>query len=99
MFHLNLAEIVQMGFPTPEVPEQVSMSPRDEDVAGIPAVHHSLRKVYTASGDVVLSVDVRHTKDVTAVDAHTEWQFFIGTQGRGDLPGATNRRANIIEED
>lgn len=98
VFDFDLTQIVEMRLPRHEMSEQIRVSSRDEDVAAIATVHHALREVDPATGNVVLSVDVRNAENVAAVHPHAQLQIGVVLQGRGDLRRAPDRRADIVEE-
>ena len=52
--------------------EIVGHMPREENVTGVAAIHHSLRDVNSRAGDVRLFVEISDFVDRTAMNAHAD---------------------------
>src|SRR5438046_8010253 len=62
-----------------------------ENVAGVAAIHHSLRDVDAYAGDVVAPVCILHMMDRAAVDSHPHRQTRLRAQSSANLQGAFDR--------
>src|SRR5438874_6072476 len=62
-----------------------------ENMAGIAAIHHSLRDVDAYAGNVFAPVGILHMIDRTAVDSHPYWQTRLRAQSLANLQGAFDR--------
>ena len=91
MFHFHVAQFVKIRLPTTLLCEIVSHAFTNENVAGIPAIHHSLRDVDAYAGNVFALVCILHLMDRAAVDSHSHRQTWLRAQSVADLQGAFNR--------
>src|SRR5438128_11814022 len=58
-----------------------------ENMAGVAAIHHSLRDVDAYAGDVFAPVGILHMMDRAAVDSHPYRQTRLRTQGLANFQG------------
>ena len=72
MLDLMLSEVIKRVGPRPEFAHDIGNSARDEDMAGVAAIHDSLRKVDPATGDIEIGIDVGDAIDRTAMKPDAE---------------------------
>ena len=88
MFHFHVAQFVEVRLPSTLLGQIVGDAFTHEDMAGIAAIHHSLRDVDAYAGDVFAAVRILHMMDRSAVNSHPHRQTRLRTQGPTNLQGA-----------
>src|SRR5438874_1609246 len=61
--------------PAAELAKRVSRRVREQDMAAVSRVHHALRNIDTAAGDVEVLVDIADSIDRARVQAHSQLQM------------------------
>src|SRR5438270_641870 len=82
---LLAATIAKSRSPSLGLAKELRAAARYEDMPGVAAVHHTLSGVNTASGDVLLVVHVRFTRNGAAVNSHAELEKWMALSDPGDL--------------
>src|SRR5205809_2531268 len=82
---------MDVWLPSTPLREIVSDTFTHENMAGIAAIHHSLRDVDSYAGDVFAPVCILHMMDRAAVDSHPHRQTGLRAQGLANLQGAFDR--------
>src|SRR5438874_8565642 len=75
MFHFAWAKLMQQAPPVFVLLEIISHMFGDENVTGIPAIHHPLRDVDASPGNICLFVQVSDFIYRAAVNAHLNTKF------------------------
>ena len=71
----------------------------EQDVAGIAAIHHSLRHVNPTTGDVRASADISYFADRAAMNSHAHGNVGMGLECLRDLERALRRFLRAIAKD
>src|SRR5205809_7979855 len=88
MFHFHVAQFVEVRLPSTLLREIIGDAFTDENMAGVAAIHHSLRDVDAYAGDVFAPICILHMMDGAAVDSHPYRQTGLRAQGLANLQGA-----------
>ena len=96
MFHFAFAELVQVRLPMRIMFQVFGHMPRQKDVAGVAAIHHSLGDVDPGAGDIGLLVQIADLVNRTAVHTRADFQFWMTLQCLADFHGAENRRLRAV---
>ena len=99
VFDFALAEIVEIRLPLIVLFEIFGDVVRNQDVAGIAAIHHALSNVDSGSGNVRLLVEIGHLVDRTAVNTHADAKFRMIPQRVGNLNRAKNWRFQVAKDE
>ncbi len=91
MFHFHVAQFMDVRLPSTLLRQIVGDTFTHENMAGVAAIHHSLRDVDAYAGDVVAPVCILHMMDRAAVDSHPHRQARLRAQGSANLQGAFDR--------
>ncbi len=91
MLYLAIAEIVQERLPVPVLGEIIRHAPREQDVPGVTAIHHPLRSVNSAAGDIGALVYIRDLVDGPTVNSHAHPNLPVSLQRLADLQRAMSR--------
>src|SRR5438477_365720 len=83
--------LVKVRLPSTPLREIVGDAFTHENVAGVAAIHHSLRDVDAYAGDVFAPVGILDMMDRAAVDSHPYRQTRLCAQGLANLQGAFDR--------
>src|SRR5438477_12708163 len=92
VFDLAFANFMQVRPPASVMLEIVSHVPREKNMSGISAIHHSLRDVDARTRDVRLFVQVGNFIYRATVDTHSHFDFGVTLHCFGDLNRAPHRR-------
>src|SRR5216110_3578651 len=90
---------MDVRLPSTPLREIVSDTFTHENMAGIAAIHHSLRDVNAYAGDVFAPVCILHMMDRAAVDSHPHRQTRLRSQSLANLQGAFDRFFHRTGED
>jgi hypothetical protein len=71
---------------------------RNQNVAGIAAIHHALSNVDSGSGNVRLLVEIGHFVDRTAVNSHANTKFRMIPERVANLNRAKNWRFQVAKD-
>src|SRR6266516_769516 len=74
VFYLAFADMIKMRPPMFELLEVFGDPLREQDVTGIAAIHHPLRRVDPCARDIGPAAYIHHPTDRTAVHAHAQAQ-------------------------
>ena len=77
VFNFALPEIVKVRLPLIVLFEIFGDVLRNQDLAGIAAIHHALSDVDSGSGNVRLLVEIGHLVDRTAVNSHADADLWM----------------------
>ena len=88
MFHFHVAQFMDVRLPSTLLRQIVGDAFTHENMAGVAAIHHSLRDVDAYAGDVFAPVCILHMMDRAAVDSHPHWQTRLRAQSLANLQGA-----------
>ena len=91
MFHLHIAQLVQVRLPLTVLSEVVGHSSGKKNVAGVATIHHPLREIDAGSGHVRPIVHITDFIDRAAINAHTHLQLRMLAQLATDFLRATHR--------
>ena len=72
VFHLTLAQLVQIGLPNPIILQVLRNVARKQDVSRISTIHHPLCDVDAGSGNIRLIIHVSDSADRTAMQPHAD---------------------------
>ena len=91
MFHLALAQIMQARRPLAILREVFRHPLREQNVTGVAAIHHPLRRIDPGAGDVRPPAHIRHFAHRTAVNSHPHRNFRMLPERFGHLERAARR--------
>ena len=91
MFHFARTKVVQEWSPTLVFFQVLGDMLGQQNVAGIPAIHHSLRQVDPSAGDVGPFVYIDHAAHRSTVDSHPQMQARLFLEEAADLYRALRR--------
>ena len=77
MFHLDLAQFVQVRLPFAVLCKIVGYPPGKEDVACVTAIHDPLRNINSCSCNICSTIYVPNFVDRSAVNPHSKLQMRI----------------------
>jgi len=89
---------MQLRSPFTVLAEIAGHASGEEDVPRVAAIHHSLRHVDPAPGDVRAVIHIGNLIDRSAVDAHAQEKVRMLLQGLRDLDRAAHRRIRAGEK-
>ena len=84
--------------PGAELRENVGHRLREQNVAGIAAIHDALRDVDAAAGDVAVGVDVRNAVDRAAVNSDAQLDVRMAAENFRQLQRAADGGLRIAKE-
>ena len=99
MFHLALAEVVQVRLPMAILLQIFRHMFGEQDVPGIAAIHHPLRHVDSGPGDVGPPAHIGHFAHRPAVNAHPHRNLRMLPERLGDLERAPSRLFRAVAKD
>ena len=97
VLHFRFAEVAQMLSPRAELRENVGHRLREQNVAGIAAIHDALRDVDAAAGDVAVGVDVRNAVDRAAVNSDAQLDVRMAAKNFRQLQRAADGGLRIAK--
>ena len=92
MLHFANAEVVQERSPLLVFFEILGDMLREENVSGIPAIHHPLRRVKTSTGKIWTIIHVHHSAHWSAVNSHAQLEMRMLLERAADLYRALRGR-------
>lgn len=88
MLDSELSQPLKVRFPRVESAQQPCIGVREQDMPGIAAVHHALRRVDASAENVEAAIFLRQEKHSSNVQTHPQRQFRLTAKGGSDVRGA-----------
>ncbi len=98
VFHLTLAEIVQVRLPVPVLGQIFRHMPRQKNMPGIAAIEHPLRDIDSRSCKVRFVIHIGDSVDWTTVDPHSHLNMRMVLQGPANLERTSHRFLGAAKE-
>ncbi len=96
VFDLAFANLMQIRPPASVMLEIVCHAPREKNMSGISAIHHSLRDVNARTRDVRLVVQVGNFIYRAAVNSHADVKLWLFLELLADFQRAQNWRFRTV---
>ena len=98
MLDLGFSQIMQGRLPYAHLIKHIGHGFRNQDMAGIAAVHHPLRDVDAAAGHVECGIDVFHSIHRAGMNSHAQVKLWPSPQGAVKLQSAAHRGFHIAKK-
>jgi hypothetical protein len=98
VFHLAVAQIVQVRLPMAVLGQIFSHVRRQKNVSGVATIHHALRNIDSRTGYVRFLIYIRDSVDRTAVNSHPQQDLRMILQGSANLESTSRRFFRTVEE-
>jgi hypothetical protein len=99
MLHFAFPQLVQIGPPTGITFQVFCDVLRNQNVAGVAAIHNPLGDIDSCAGDVRALVDIRHLVNRPAVYTHPHVQIRMAFQRLTNLQCALDGRFDRVSKD
>jgi hypothetical protein len=98
VFYLCLAQIVKHWLPFSKLRQVVRHTATQKNVPVIAAIHDSLRRINSTTGNVELFINIPDQLYKTAVNTHSQLNIWLVPECAADLNSTFNRRERTVEK-